>query len=415
LAGASCLEEEEAMNAIGKVRVLGPLALHVEGLRVELSRLGYALGTAENHIRVMAHLSQWMSDEGVGAGELSQDRVEQFLGVLKTQWKRPPTGRTLAPLLHWLRDRQVIPPVADTRPSTPLDAVVERYHHWLVEDRGLATPTVRRYEATARHFLEKRRTGAGRRMGVEDLSGADVTTFLLGECSRLAVESAKGVVTDLRSLLRFLFLEGLTPTALATAVPPVAGWRDTGLPATVTASDVSALLASCDRSQPTGLRDFAILTLLARLGLRAAEVAGLELGSVDWRAGEIVIRGKGHRVDRLPLPIDVGEALAAYLAEGRPRVGPRALFLTTHPPARAMHPHTISGVVRYACVRAHLTSVGSHRLRHALASELLRRGAALPEIGQVLRHRSLTSTAIYAKVDRVALRAVAQPWPGTGQ
>jgi integrase/recombinase XerD len=403
------------MNAIGKVRVLGPLALHVDGVRCELSRLGYALGTAENHVRVMAHLSQWMADEGVGPSELSRDRVDQFLAVLRMQWKRPPTGRTLAPLLGWLRELHVVPAVTNTVRSTPLDAVVDRYHDWLVEDRGLATPTVRRYEATARRFLEDRRAAAGRRTGVEDLSGADVTVFLLGECARLAVNSAKGVVTDLRSLLRFLFLEGLTPTALASAVPPVAGWRDTALPAILAASDVRALLNSCDRLHPTGLRDFAILTLLARLGLRAAEVADLELGSVDWRAGEIVIRGKGHRVDRLPLPVDVGEALAAYLADGRPRGTCRTLFLTSHPPVRAMHPHTISGVVRYACIRAHLKPVGSHRLRHALASELLRRGAALPEIGQVLRHRNLTSTAIYAKVDRVALRAVAQPWPGSGQ
>ena len=144
-------------------------------------------------------------------------------------------------------------------------------------------------------------------------------------------------------------------------------------------------------------------------------MANLELGSVDGRAGEIVIRGKGHRVDRLPLPVDVGEALAAYLADGRPRSTSRTLFLTSHAPQLAMHSQTVSGVVRYACVRAHLPPMGSHRLRHTLASELLRQGANLPEIGQVLRHRNLTSTAIYAKVDRVALRAVAQPWPGSGQ
>jgi site-specific recombinase XerD len=363
----------------------------------------------------MAHLSQWMADEGTDPGELSQDRVEQFLAVLRMQWTRPPTVRTLAPLLCWLRERHVIPPVMITPASTPLDALVRRYHDWLVEDRGLAIRTVRRYEGTARRFLEARRTVAGRSTGVEGLSGADVTTFLLGECARLAVGSAKGVVTDVRSLLRFLFLANLTPTALAAAVPPVAGWRETGLPATLAASEVRALLDSCDQGHTTGRRDFAILTLLARLGLRAAEVAGLELEHVDWRAGEIVVRGKGRRVDRLPLPVDVGEALAAYLADGRPRVTCRGLFVTRQPPVRAMHPHTVSGVVRSACLRAHLAPVGAHRLRHALASELLRRGAALPEIGQVLRHRHLTSTAVYAKVDRVALRAVARPWPGTGR
>jgi site-specific recombinase XerD len=295
---------------------------------------------------------------------------------------------------------------------TPLDVLLECYHDWLDDNQGLAAPTIRRYEGTARRFLEERRAVAGRTTGVENLSGADVTNFLLRECSRLAVRSAQDLVTDLRSLMRFLFLQGLTPTALATAVPPVAGWRETGLPATLAASDVTALLDSCDRGQPTGLRDFAILTLLARLGLRAAEVAGLQLSSVDWRGGEIVIRGKGHSVDRLPLPVDVGQALVAYLTKGRPRVACRALFLTRHPPPRAMHPHTISGIVRYACVRAHVAPVGAHRLRHALASELLRQGAALPEISQVLRHRNLNSTTIYAKVDRVALRCVARPWPG---
>jgi integrase/recombinase XerD len=403
------------MNGIGRVRVLGPLALHADGVRSELSRLGYALGTVENHVRVMAHLSEWMADEGVEPSELSQDRVEQFFAVLKRQWKRPPTAQTLRPMLRWLRECRLVPPLTSTTPRTPLDVLMERYHDWLVEDRGLAVPTVRRYEAVARRFLQERRTVAGRSTGVEGLSGTDVTDFLLEGCSRLAVRSAKHLVNDLRSLLRFLFLEGLTPTALATAVPPVAGWRDTGLPALLAPSDVTALLDSCDRAQPTGLRDFAILTLLARLGLRAAEVANLELGSVDWRAGEMVIRGKGHRVDRLPLPVDVGEALAAYLADGRPRSTCRTLFLTSHAPQLAMHSQTVSGVVRYACVRAHLPAMGSHRLRHTLASEVLRRGAALPEIGQVLRHRNLTSTTIYAKVDRVTLRAVARPWPGSGQ
>jgi len=403
------------MNGIGRVRVLGPLALHADGVRSELSRLGYALGTVENHVRVMAHLSQWMADEGVEPSELSQDRVEQFFAVLKRQWKRPPTAQTLGPTLRWLRPCHFVPQLTSTPPETPLDVLLERYYDWLVEDRGLAFPTVRRYEAIARRFLQERLTVTGRSTGVEGLSGTDVTDFLLEGCSRLAVRSAQHLVNDLRSLLRFLFLEGLTPTALATAVPPVAGWRDTGLPALLAPSDVTALLDSCDRAQPTGLRDFAIITLLARLGLRAAEVANLELGSVDWRAGEIVIRGKGHRVDRLPLPVDVGEALAAYLADGRPRSTCRTLFLTSHAPQLAMHSQTVSGVVRYACVRAHLPPVGSHRLRHALASELLRRGAALPEIGQVLRHRNLTSTTIYAKVDRVTLRAVAQPWPGSGQ
>ena len=219
-------------------------------------------------------------------------------------------------------------------------------------------------------------------------------------------------MAELRSLLRFLHLEGLTATALVGVAPSLAGWHDTRLPATLTAAQVAAMLDSCDRTQLTGLRDFAIIMLLARLGLRAAEVAGLGLGDVDWRAGEIIVRGKGRRDDRLPLPFDVGEAMAAYLTEGRPRAECRTLFVTRCAPLRAMHPNTISRAVLFACVRAGLAPVRAHRLRHALASEMLRNGGRLVEISQVLRHRDLATTAVYAKVDRATLRQVAPQWPG---
>jgi integrase len=247
------------------------------------------------------------------------------------------------------------------------------------------------------------------------LTGADVTAFLLGECSRLAVGSAKGVANELRSLLRFLYLEGLTPLALATAVPPVAGWRDTGLPAGLGPSDVHALLDSCDRLRPMGARDFAMLLLLARLGLRSAEVAALTFGDVDWRAGEIVVRGKGRRQDRLPLPVEVGEALVAYLRDGRPEVDTRQLFVTCCAPLRGIDPGVPTDVVRRSCRRAGLPPVGAHRLRHALATEMLAQGAAMVDISQVLRHRDLATTAVYAKVNVAALRQVAQPWPGAGR
>jgi site-specific recombinase XerD len=322
--------------------------------------------------------------------------------VFGSRWKPPLTEGRLAPILNWLRDRKVVPPVAKTPRNTPLDELLERYRGWLVEDRCLAARTIGRYEVTARRFLQARQR-AGWGTGVEGLSGADVTAFLLGECSRLALGSAKGRVAELRSLLRFLHLEGLTPTALASAVPPVAGWRDTRLPATVTISGVKALLDSCDRTLPIGIRDFAILTLLARLGLRAAEVAGIELGDVDWRAGEITIRGKSRRDDRLPLPVDVGEALATYLTEGRPRVDSRRLFLTSCAPLRALHPTAISQIVWSACRRAHVAPVRAHALRHALATEMLRQGTPLTEISQVLRHRDLATTAIIRRKGRVEI------------
>jgi site-specific recombinase XerD len=361
----------------------------------------------------MADLSRWTVAQGLRLGDLSPDQVERYLAVLWAGRKRVPTMRTLRPMVDWLRAQHVIPPAGEPEPPGPLDELLGRYRVWLLDERGLAARTVGRYQATALQFLQQRRSTTGGATGVEGLSGADVSTFLLGECSRgLAVGSAKGVVGALRSLLRFLHVQGLTPGALSAAVPPVAGWHDTALPPTLSASDVNALLASCDRSQPTGLRDFAILTMLARLGLRAGEIAGLELDDVDWRAGEVVIRGKSRRDDRLPLPAEVGEALSAYLSGGRPRVESRTLFLTRYAPLRKMHPNTVSRTVMFACQRAGLPPVRAHRLRHALATEMLRQGVALVEISQVLRHRDLATTAVYAKVDRTVLRQVARPWPG---
>jgi site-specific recombinase XerD len=257
------------------------------------------------------------------------------------------------------------------------------------------------------------RSPASPETGVHGLSGADVTGFLLHERSRrLAVGSLKGRVAELRSLLRFLHIEGFIPSSLAGAVPPVAGWRDTSLPATMPASEVSALLAGCDRTTRSGRRDLAVLMLLARMGLRAAEVARLQLDDVDWRAGELVVHGKGGRIERLPLPVDVGEALVAYLTKARPQVQVRALIVNVQAPFRPLRSTGIGQTVWRACVRAGVPPVRSHKLRHTLATTMLREGVTLRDISQVLRHRDLATTAIYAKVDSTALRELALPWPG---
>jgi site-specific recombinase XerD len=209
-----------------------------------------------------------------------------------------------------------------------------------------------------------------------------------------------------------LFLRHVTALRLGTAVPPVGGWRLATVPPTMTATDIQALLDHCDRGSEVGLRDFAILTLIARLGLRSIEVARLQLGDVDWRAGEILVRGKARRRGRLPLPTDVGEAMVAYLSRSERVEGDRHLFLTCRAPRGPIRADLVGDVVERACRRAGLPTVGPHRLRHALAAELLRRGASLVAIGQVLRHQDLATTALYAKVDLAALRTVAQPWPG---
>ena len=208
-----------------------------------------------------------------------------------------------------------------------------------------------------------------------------------------SVGAAKGRVAELRALLRYLFVQGLIPLALSAAVPPVAGWHDIGIPPTLSAEDVEALLEGFDRSASTGVRDFAMLTLLARLGLRSAEVARLALNDVDWRCGELAIQGKARRCDRLPSPTEVGEALAAYLVDARPRTGCRQVFITCRAPRRGIRPDLVGDVVQRACLRAGLPQVGAHRLRHALATELLAKGAALTNISQVLlRHQDLATT-----------------------
>jgi site-specific recombinase XerD len=383
----------------------------IKGFRAELVSQGYRPSSIETLTTVLANLSRWMSAQGLEPSELTEARVEEFIAARRVAGRRRFTSlRWLGPLLEFLRRKAGVPspPMSDL---TPVDIVLTDYRAWLVRERNLASRTVGRYESTARQFLTERAAAAGG-SGVEGLSAGHVTAFLVRECTRVSVGSAKGRAGELRSLLRFLHATGATTTPLGAAVPGVAGWRGARLPAALNATQVTAMLESCDRSGVTGRRDFAVLTLLARLGLRVAEVAGLELDDLDWRRGEVVIRGKGRGESRLPLPVDVGEALAGYLIV-RPRVACRHVFLRRRAPLVGIAGGSItSSIVRSACRRAGLPSVGAHRLRHTVATEMLRQGARLPEIGQVLRHRDLATTALYAKVDRHALLLVARRWPG---
>jgi integrase/recombinase XerD len=396
-------------NARG-ARVSGPLAPYADSYRVELQRLGYTAASTEFKVSEMSHLSRWLDGHGLCAGDIATATVQAFLTDRGVGRRRTPTLKAMKPLLEWLFVQRVI----GTDPAAPreaMDELLADYRQWMVTDRALAARTVGRYEATGRRFLAGRAQTA-EETGAEGLTGREVTAFLLAEASRgLARGSLQGRVAELRSLLRFLHGKGLTQSALAESVPPVPGWKDTAVPPRLATTAVRALLDSCDRDTPTGTRDFAMLLLLARLGLRAAEVARLELDDVDWRAGEFVVRGKARREDRMPLPTDVGEALSAYLVTARPRVATRTVFLTVAAPPRPMWPTTVSQMVWRQCRRAGLPPVRAHRLRHALATDLLDHGVALPKIGQVLRQRDLATTASYAKVDYTALRELALPWP----
>lgn len=359
--------------------------------------LGYAPGTVRGLLKDVSQLGRWMAGNGVGAEDLDIPTIELFVcSRRETGRSRVPSVRSFAALLDFLSDEAITMGAAIVD-ATPVEALVSEYRRWMIAERGLAGPTVLRYEKLARRFLTGRAATAGDRF-VEELTAAEVTAFLLTEAGRVSVGAAKGRVAELRSLLRFLYLKGWTSRALAASVPPVAGWHDTAVPAGIAAAEVERVLAGCDPASVSGARDLAILMLVARLGLRSAEVARLELGDIDWRAGEIVVRGKARRQDRLPLPWDVGEALSAYLSLPRRPTSARQVFLAVKAPTRPIPPALVSDVCHRACRRAGVAPVGAHRLRHSLATELLRQGATLVEVSQVLRHRDLATTAIYEDV-----------------
>jgi integrase/recombinase XerD len=392
-----------------RVRVSGPLAAHAVGFAEELLRRGYPPERATRHVQLLAQLSRWLEQQGLRASDLDEKRVADFLDARRAEgYAENLSLRWVLKLLGFLPALTVAPPAPDA--PTPVEAMIGHYRCYLCEQRGLAAATVRAYLDVARLFLS-RWEGPDGELDLSRVAAREVSTFVLAECRRRNVGSAQALVTGLRSLLRFLFLDRRIAQPLAQAVPAVSAPKSF-LPRGLDEEVLAALLASCDASTATGSRDLAVLTVLARLGLRAGEVAGLELDDVDWHHGELAVRGKGSRRDRLPLPVDVGEALAAYVADARPRGESRALFLRVSAPISAMTASNVSEIVRRACCRAGVPPAGAHRLRHSAATAMLRGGASLREVGQVLRQSQVAVTAIYAKVDRVALRALAQPWPG---
>ena len=400
------------MRDPSRVRVDGPLAPFAAGFAAELERVGYTRNAAALQLLLMAQLSGWLAQERLTASALTPGRVEAFAAARRTAGcGTHRSAKALAPLLVYLHRLGVVAAVAEAE-VTAVEALLARYRVFLTVERGLTAGTARGYLDAVRPFLEGRLDAAGG-LALRELTAADVLAFVLAACPGRRHGSAKLIVTGLRSLLGFLHVEGLVARPLSAAVPSVAGWRLAGLPRALAPGQARQLLASCDRETAAGLRDFAILTLLVRLGLRRGEVAGLALDDLDWRAGELIVRGKGSRLERLPLPADVGEAIAAYLHDGRPTgVEGRPVFVRVKAPRRALTPGGVTQVVVAAARRAGLPPITAHRLRHTAATELLQAGAPLIEIGQLLRHRSELTTAIYAKVDVAALRELARPWPG---
>jgi integrase/recombinase XerD len=391
--------------------VTGPLAPYAAGFQQLLVAHGYSPSAVRLRLWLFDHVSRWLEQEQLTPHELNAGRAEQFTIARRAKgyrtWVSP---HSMVLVLECLRAMEVVPPAPDAA-MNPIEELVEAYRGYLVAERGLAACTVKYYGDVARLFFSVRSQPDG--LDLELLNAAHVTGFVGRECARRDTAAAKYLVAGLRSVLRYLYVTGRTTMDLSAAVPGVAARRGASLPRGLEADQTACLLASCDRSRSVGLRDFAILTILLRLGLRCAEVAALRLDAVDWCRGEIVIRGKGNVHERMPLPIDVGQALVSYLRDGRPAEPHRSVFLRVRAPRVGLAPCGVGAVVHDACVRAGLSPVGAHRLRHTAGTDLLRAGASLPEVAQVLRHRALGSTALYAKVDQAALRELVEPWPGS--
>lgn len=402
------------MTDLSRVRVTGPLEPFAAGFAAELVRQGYASQPAAQQLRLMAHLSRWLMAEAKGATALNAAAVEAFaISRRAAGYSTHLADTSLRPLLVYLRGLGVVPAQEVLKPDGAVEVALARYQRYLMVERGLSGITARVYVDAVRPFLAGRVSPDGLGLDLEYLDAADVTAFVVARCPAQSRAAAKHTVTALRSLLVYLHVEGEIGRPLAAAVPSVAGWQLAGFPKGLEPDQICSLLASCDRGTANGRRDFAILTMLVRLGLRAGEVAALALEDVHWRTGEIMVRGKGNRSERLPLPADVGEAMSAYLQDGRPASAQgRALFVRIKAPLGPLMSSGVSGVVAAAAGRAGLGRVRAHRLRHTAATQMLRAGASLPEIGQLLRHRHVVTTAIYAKAERESLREIARPWPG---
>lgn len=389
-----------------RIRIKGPLARYLEGLWAALAAQGYRPLSTANVARLMAHLSRWLRRKGLSAADLGPDQIGRFLKHRRragyTGWL---SSHGLEPILQHLRAVGATPPpVRLVVVPTAIDHVVARYSEYLRGEQALSPSTAAFYLRIARTFLPPD--------DLRSLTAAGVTAFVLKESRTDSVSYTKCKVSALRSLLRYLFVQGDIAIDLAASVPPVAGWRLSSLPRDLPSDEVKQLLGSCNRRTDVGRRALAALLLMVRLGLRAGEVAALALDDIDWTQGELIIRGKGRQLDRLPLPADVGSALAAYARWSRPRAPSRKLLLRVHAPHGALSSGAVKSIVHAACRRAGLPALGAHRLRHTAATQMLRQGSPLTEIAQVLRHRHVDTTAIYAKVDRVSLRQLAQPWPG---
>ena len=389
----------------------GPIIPHIDQFAEFLTGEGYASQTVKTKCALAVDLGQWIARHGLTLTKLDEEKLQQFHGPRRRASRRGDrfTGDQL---LMFLRDRGLTPVLHPAIDRSTMGQLARDYERFLSCERGLARATVDGYLPIVQRFLNEH--FQNKIVRLRDLTPRDLHRFIVREGQRVGRRHTQLTVTALRSFLRFLHQRGKTKTDLAGALLGVADWRLSDIPKFLPPAEVERVLKSCDRSTPSGQRDYAILLLLARLGLRGGEVLAMTLDDLDWERGEVLVRGKGQRVERLPLPQEVGKALVHYLRHVRPTCSTRKVFIRLKAPWHALRLSAICCVVRRALKRAGLSPAfkGAHLFRHSLATQMLRRGASLGEIGQLLRHRQPTTTQIYAKVDIEVLRGIALPWMG---
>jgi len=396
----------------------GPLAVYVGPFANFLSTQGYGLKSIHRQVHLAACFSQWLQREGMALPHISAEHAKQYLRYRARQVK-PHLGdaAALQHVLDFLHSEGVV--VAETLPGrrlTPAERCTQQYAHHLREVRGLAEATILNYVPFIDHFLTDR--FADGPVTLSGLRARDVVRFVQRQAPRLHRQRAKLMTSALRSFLQYAQYRGEVGLDLAAAVPAVANWSMPAIPRAISADQVRQLLASIDQGTAMGRRDYAMVLLLARLGLRSSAVVSLELDDIDWNRATLTVRGKGGLRHALPVAPEVGQAIVAYLCDGRPQSPSRRVFLRAKAPIRGFRNASgVGSVVRHALQRAGMQAptYGVHQFRHGLATELLRQGASLSEIGEVLGHRHPQTTMIYTKVDLEALRTLALPWPGGAQ
>ena len=395
-----------------RVQIHGPLAEHASAFEAALLRSGFLPSSAVGQMRLVAHLSRWLESNGSTLPDLTNEQIDAFLQEREATHTALFTRRALQHLLNWLAETGVITAHVANGPPRALLAVLRRFETYLLVERRIQGRTTEAYVSRVNRFL----TTHAPNKNLLDVTTADITRALLAEGETRAPASVKKFRNALRAFFRFCFVTGELPHDLTGATLVTHHSLPSLLPMGAKPAQIQTLLASCDRHSTAGRREYAVILLLARLGLRAGEVAGLRLEDIHWHHGEILIRGKGSTEENLPLPVDVGDAVADYLAHARPADAVhREVFCTLSAPRRGLTSPAVWVLVTRACTRAGLEPFGPHKLRHGLAEQMVAAEASLAAIGQVLRHVDPATTANYARVDVARLRTLAQPWPEAGE